>query len=313
MKYPFDIYAAKNKKSTLSIEAHFVRETEESPMKVFQEPFSRYRFNLIEGGKAIFANVPVDEVEGAIQRTKALYYMSTTPTVAEPTGSSSPAYTVRFFAGNLKGKTPVDVLAENGYEKGKEILNKQYAWLKENLAKFPANQKQMNAIKEAAKLTPEDIEKAVSSSPESTGAIVPILTEDVRPLRRNKREDGKCLCYGLSVTYEQGKNYPVSVTIENYYAPVRENENGTLNAVPSQKDPATFNKFSMSLSLDEWMKAVKAIELSRDAFYIANFTKALNLAEEGDKKNRQEAAEAVNSGKVAMMPETPEAPATKAS
>ena len=202
----------------------------------------------------------------------------------------SPAYTTRFFAGTYKGKTPVEVLLELGQEKGKAALNKQYAWLKENLEKFPANQKQMDAIKDAATLKPEDIEKAAKTTSTTTGALIPILVEDVRPLRRNKREDGKCLCYGLNVTFEAGKNYPVCVTIENYFAPVRENENGTLNAVPSQKDPASYKKFSMSLTLDDWAQAVKMIELSRDSFYISNFNKALNLADEGDRKNRAEAA-----------------------
>lgn len=286
MKYPFDIYTAlksvKGRKETFSIEAHFVRETEESPMKVFQEPFSRYKFVLIENGTAISANLPVDKIEGMIQKTKSLFLIR--PAAVSQDTPGTPAYTLRFFSGTLKGKTPVEVLAEN-YDTGKDLLKKQYTWLKENLEKYPKNKEFMDAIQESAKISREDIAK-VSGTPQASAPMT-IVSEPVRPLVRNKREDGKCLCYSLSVTYEQGKDYPVTVTIENYYAPVNVKETGQMNALTGQMDKESFKKFSYTLSLDEWAQAASIMELSRNSFYISNFGKAMNLAEAEDRKNRE--------------------------
>ena len=43
----------------------------------------------------------------------------------------SPAYTVRFTNGTMKGKTPAQVLAEDPGN-GSDALNRQYKWLQSN-------------------------------------------------------------------------------------------------------------------------------------------------------------------------------------
>ncbi len=120
MKYPTDIYKAQNKKSTFTVSAHFTREDEESPMKIFKEPFSRFKLTLIEDGSFATANLPVQKVEPVLQKSKALYGLSlSVAATAQPAGDSI-AYTYRFASGRLKGKTPAEILQGEGYEQGKK-------------------------------------------------------------------------------------------------------------------------------------------------------------------------------------------------
>ena len=52
-------------------------------------------------------------------------------------------------SGNLKGKTPIEVLLSDPGN-GKKSLNDQYIWLKSNLEKYPKNRELMEAIEDAA-------------------------------------------------------------------------------------------------------------------------------------------------------------------
>lgn len=288
MKYPNDIFKAQNKKSTFSISAHFSKEDGEAPMRVFKEPFSRFKLTLIEnGGSSASANLPVQKVEPVLQKSKALYNVSLSAATVQSTENDSVAFTYRFATGRLKGKSPAEVLREEGYEQGKSTLNTQYKWLKDNLEKYPGNQKGLDAIKAAASLSAEDL-----GSEKPAAAPVTILKEEVRPLVRNKREDGMCFCYGINIVYTPGKDYGVSICIENYYAPVVVREDGTMNVHSSQMDKTSLKRYVMNISLDNWIEAVSMMELSRNAFYFSNFNSAYKTANEEERKNRQAATQA---------------------
>ena len=53
MKYANEIFTSIDKTTTFAVEARFKRETADKPLMVFSEK-SRFRFILIEGGKAIY-------------------------------------------------------------------------------------------------------------------------------------------------------------------------------------------------------------------------------------------------------------------
>ena len=59
MEYPFDIVSYVRTK-TFSVEARFSRNTEEHPLKVFDDTFSRFVFTIIADGKAVTSNIPID-------------------------------------------------------------------------------------------------------------------------------------------------------------------------------------------------------------------------------------------------------------
>lgn len=275
MKYPFDIVSIVRNK-TLSIEARFSREEEESPLKIFNH-FSRYTFAVIANGKAAKCNVPInflEEMKAITDICKKEYYKkSETDNI-----HTTPAYTKRFATGSLKGKTTVEVLIEN--ENGKELLNEQYKWLKSNLEKFPRNKELMDAIIEASKIDACNLKNKASA-----GSSYTILDIGCRPLIRKKRPDGKCFCYEIKVLFDSTRNYPVSIMIKNYYAPVVKTDKGLFNVILKDKDKTSeiSNEFSMTMS--EWLNAVDMMELSKNAFYMINFNKGLALAEKSEKEN----------------------------
>ncbi len=284
MKYPYDIVSYVRNK-TFSIEAHMQQEKDESPLKVFGQ-FSRFVFAVISDGKAATCNIHTDEV-AALQRITDYAYNKQLEAKAAPAAEEtnvSPAFTKRFMTGTLKGKTPVEVLAEYG-DKGKEMLNNQYKFLKENLAKFPKNQELIDAIIEAGKVDPSEIEKAQAG----TNAPLTVLEIGCRPLVRKTREDGKSFCYECKVTWDFTKNYPVSIQIKNYYAPVRKNENGMLNVMLREKDTKTEISNEFSMTAKEWINAVDSMKRIMDSFYLLNLKSALNMAERAGIENRQAA------------------------
>jgi hypothetical protein len=171
------------------VEAHFDTDIGESPLKIFKDPFSRYTFVIIENRDAVTCNVHLEDLEAMRLNANYAYekYMdSKSITMSMTDGGASPAFTVQFTMGDLKGKTPAQVLSENGYEAGKEILNKQYAFLKKNVEKYKANQKVLDAIKDAAKLNPDELKKEKISARSS---VITLYDLPVRPLIRRQRED----------------------------------------------------------------------------------------------------------------------------
>ncbi len=282
MQYPYDIYSAVRRKSTFSIEGHFFKKEDESPMKIFDDTFSRYVMTIIQEGTAAYFNLHVDDLPGIRAKTDIATKLQYTPSNNVSGGHTSPAFTKRFAGGNLKGKTPIDVLLEDP-DKGKDVLNSQYKWLKENLEKYPKNQEMMDAIMDATK---QDLS---SLSKEDTPAAAPITLLEIgcRPLQRKKRDDGKCLCYEGKVVWDPSRDYNVSIEAKNYYAPVNKREDGTLNVDLSNKDRSTEKVHRFNMSGEEWLAALYTMEQTRDEFRIISFNKAYQLAEAEGKRNRE--------------------------
>ena len=290
MKYPYEIASSiaqvKGESRTLSVEAHFTRRTDDKPMQIFDDNFSRFKMTVVADGKGAYCNIPIDELAGITKKTdfamnKHLENMYSSVS----SENSSPAFTERFAAGNLKGKSPADVLRENG-EKGKEILNKQYSYLKENLAKYPRNQVLMDAIIAASKLNLEELKE---SAPAASCKPISIINIGCRPLIRKKREDGKCFCYEAYVMWDTTKNYPVNIRLVNYYAPVQTRENGSLNVQLSEKDEKSEIKHEFNMTAEDWLHIVDEMQIKRSGFEYIYLKGAIDLAEKADAENREEA------------------------
>ncbi len=289
MKYPFDIVSYVRDK-TFSVEARFEKTKDESPLKVFDDTFSRYVFTVIAGGRAATCNMHLDELARIKAMTGILYnkYLEGSFTPVQNTATARPALSKTFHSGNLKGKTPAQVLCERGAE-GKKLLNEQYQWLSERLAQYPRNKELMDAIVDASKMSDEELKSAMGSTSQVAGAVK-ILEIGCRPLIRKKREDGKCFVYEASVTFDASRNYPVCVKILNYYAPVERRENGTVNVIVSGKDRSTeiVNEFNMTAL--EWVNAVEMMDMSKTAFYNMAFPDAYTAAVNAEVASRQESA-----------------------
>lgn len=293
MVYPYDIVTFKRQK-TLSIESHLVAALDESPMKIVDETFSRFVINIINkeapaGHKACFFNLHPEELPKIQAITQKAFnsQMEKSYCTAPSPALNRPAFTVRFKFGNLKGKTAAEILA-NDYEKGKVVLKEQYKFLKEGLAKYPNNQVEMDAISDSATLTAEDLELVRSGTCSDSGDVYQIFSLAARPLTRKTNEAGLSFCYEGSILWDTSRNYPVSVSIKNYYAPVVKKENGMLNVQVSQKDVSSEVSEVFNLTDSEWLFAVNEMDQTLKNFKSALFSKAYNLAEEAGRINRQQ-------------------------
>ena len=209
--------------------------------------------------------------------------------------SESLATTERFRMGNLKGKTPVDVLLEYG-DKGKEMLNNQYEFLKEKTKELEAegknalvagNKKMMQAIIEASKLDLSSTEKK-----SQRGFSAELMRITARPLIREKREDGKCFCYEATVTLTSTDDYPVNVQIKNFYAPVKQMDGGLLNIMFKETDQKSVVNNEMKLSVDQWLAVVKKMVRDRNEYETISYGQALKTANTLDRAAREAARRA---------------------
>lgn len=263
MKYPLDIVSLGRRTKMFSVSASFSTEKEESPLKIFSK-VSRLRLCVIENGKATTANMKIDQLPGIRARSEYAFikYMDKqfgTPVAGtvEGVNTNRPAFNIHFMAGTLKGKTPADVLRENGMEKGKGILNGQYKWLKENLEKYPANQKIMDAIVDASKLAPDDLGVAEQSAPSQPITILPVIP---KPIMSKKNASGMHQINELSIIWDNSRDMPVILQISNYWAPVVKRDDGTLNVQLSAKDKSTEQKSSFAMTVDEWFDVLREME-----------------------------------------------------
>lgn len=281
MYYPYDIVSFVRKK-TFSIEAHFEQRKDESPMKVFDDTFSRFTATILGDGSNAYFNIPIESLPGMRARTDIVVHEQYRPKapVAKPSISgidmNSIAFTRKFVAGTLKGKSPAEVRIEDPNEK--EVLTNQYKWLKSNLEKYPKNKELMDAIMEAAKMDLSALKNAGAAS--ASSFIIDILDIGCRPLTRKQREDGKCFVYEGKVTWDTSMNYNVTVTIKNYYAEVIKNQNGTLNVNLSSKDASSEVVKEFKMSADEWLYALHEMEDARNCFKVCHFNEGHRLAEE---------------------------------
>jgi len=329
-----------------------------SPLKVYSD-FSRYVLSLINSGKAVKANIPVEEIAEIMERSRIAQSMDLsapfaaanrkpqeqkreilTPAdsvVFEEFGSrtasevllndadgesklnalfktldrekdakkveaildaakrkkagtlkSSPvdtgaAYSIRIANGNLKGKTPAEVAKEEG---GREKLIKQKEWLAKNLSQYPDNQKQINAIEAALSLLESGgIEAADAPVAGTNGATISLYEALYRPLVRKTNENGKCFVYEIRIGWNIGNQYPVSVSITNYYAPVKKDAKGLFNVVAKEAEGKM--KAEMLLSSKEWNNTLRAITANMTQFEVFHARDCINDAIDAEKRNRE--------------------------
>jgi hypothetical protein len=285
-KYPYDIVSIVRKK-TFSVEAHLIPDFETSPLKVFDDTFSRFVFTILDREseqKVAYMNIHIDELPRIKAVTDIAFASSfQREALPPPEFPDAPLVTsVRFRMGKVKGKTPYEILSEN-YENGSQLLNNQYTFLAKGVDDYPDNRQEMEAILQASKLDPSVFKKKDQETGKSTSPFV-LFEQTARPLTRKTDESGRSFCYEGKVTWIPGQNYPVEAQISNYYAPVVKKENGLLNVQVSKKTMETRKSFVLTDS--EWLAAVEAMKRAVDAFYISCFARAYQTSEESARARR---------------------------
>ena len=207
--------------------------------------YSRYSLCLInEEKRPATANITVREMKNIKKDETKL----------------SAAYTVKISSGTLKGRTPAQVLLEDG-ETGKGFLSRQYDWLGKNLNKYKNNQIQMDAIAEAINLYNSG--RLNQDAVDSTNYGSVILYEAKSRVNIHKqRADGMCPVRDVMIRWDFGAANPVTVFIRNYYAPFRRNEQGLTIACPNERDESTLVTNTMNFTDEEWMCIIDNIRIS---------------------------------------------------
>ena len=295
-KYALNVAAILRQQKTLAVTSNLQlakADNDEMPLSVYSTPLSRYTFAIIDKtqGDTICptANVPVNMIPDIIKRSdyafaKQLDAELNADGEAEGQSGTSPAYTVRFRTGQLKGMTPAEVLSQQG-EGGIATLNGQYTFLKSNLAQYPGNKVLMDAIMDAANLMKTGKLQTVQTK--ATKKLT-ILREIPKPLIRKKRPDGMCPVYMISIAWTIGEKYPVEVTIVNMYAPVKESANGTLQPQLGAYDKASYKKSVFSLAAEEWNSMIAAIDRNMRQFETMTSRAVFDDALNADRANRAE-------------------------
>lgn len=292
-EYPFEIGAIKRDK-VLGVSAVFSVEKAEgekaedpggTPLAIYNK-FSRIILAGIDKG-SVSANINISSLEGIFKATDFAYekHMNCLYGSERFDGASTPAYTVKIASGLLKGKTPAQILSEDP-QKGVEALKKQYDWLKENLAKYPNNKEQMNAIAEAINLLKGG---KLTAATRVSSPTIKIYDSGPRPNTWKKRDDGMCMTHMTQINFEPGEEYPVTIAISNFYAPFVKQENGRLNALISKRDEKSVQVFNLRASAEEWLDITRRIKAAMNQFEMYNAKKCIEDAKNADISNRKKA------------------------
>lgn len=306
-KYPKEAWSVvRNQTIAITPELSLAMAAEGNPPAKIYNGFSRFCFAVINDAKTpATANIAVEEYENIrvgshiAQQIDIQSRFSPLPVKAPDTSGNSAvdearrlASSVRIAMGRLKGKTPLEVLSDNP-EQGESDLLTQRDFLNKNLERYPANKEQVNAIEAALKL--KKAGKLVDASPVQTpaaGRKIELYKAEYRPLLRKARADGMCPVYHIEISWTVGADYPVTVKITNYYAPVTKNEQGLVNVHASRMDKTTKIDNAMQLSASEWNNALRAMRASMLQFEVLHAKFCVTDAADAEKRNKEAAAKA---------------------
>lgn len=255
------------------------------PLLFHHNTFSRFSFVLInEEKKAATANINVKEIPGIFRRVRNLELKEILSSGKEKGKTAkSPAYTTVITNGKLKGKTPAALLMEDA-QKNRGMLVSQKNWLESNLAKYPRNKVQIEAIEDA--LTLLDTGKLAAEDADAGYHTETVYSSGMRPLIRRKRPDGKSFVYEIVIRWNGGADKPVEIEIRNYYAPVIQKENGLLNVMTKDRTDETRNV--ISLTLDQWSWVEHMLETNIRTFENLLASGCYKRALEAEKQSREE-------------------------
>ena len=281
------------RQQTFSVTPRFVlakSEDGEDPAKVHNSNFSRVDLTIIDKDKKfVNSTIKFVSIPGIMAASQYAYtkHMDAIYAPQKTTGGQS-AFQMKFFSGALKGQT----IAQVALEQGEDVLKKQYDWLKQNLEKFPKNKQLMDAINETVKALREGKLSAGDATPASASCITIYDSMKGNPHKPLKEGSNLFFVHDLKVKYYLGDNYPVHVTIKNYYAPLNKEENGQQKIDFNGRDVSTEIEATFKLTADEWTYVLYQIKASEDRFERVNqdtIEKDIKKAVEQNRKAAQTA------------------------
>ncbi|WP_022754731.1 hypothetical protein [Butyrivibrio fibrisolvens] len=198
--------------------------------------FSRFVFTIIEGNrekgcKTVLANLPTSEIETIKQKMNLCKWKIMENIFDGTKPTDNVAYTYVFSTGRFKGKTAAEIINEDD---GENRLIQQKNYLKDNLAKYPNNQKGIDAIDAALTLKKNggvDTKMIKNNTIIVHQGVSKYLAKKTikNPNYKNPSTDKGELTfiYSIQIECSPSANSPFDVKIMNCYAPVYEKEDGS--------------------------------------------------------------------------------------
>lgn len=254
------------------------------PLNIYHDNFARFKICIINSEKkSAFTTIRVDELPAVFAKSKAVLncvIMNQLNSAGKKEEQTAKAYTQRFSAGYLKGKTPAQVLLED--TNGLDTLRSQYEFLKKNVERYPKNRELMTAIQEAVQLFKEnrlDMKKA-DSTPASS---VELYNSGFRYNIRKQNSQGLYRIREMKIVWYLDKDYPVSVEIRNYDAPIEKKPDGTVNVKAKERKNMNLNVFNMTI--EEWEYVKYMIQTNMRLFENSVGNRMISIANAAEKKN----------------------------
>lgn len=180
------------------------------------------------------------------------------PTLTPPSTTLPLPYTVQIPAGAYKGKTPAEVLKEEG-ESAVEKLQKNAEYylgkLKEHTS--AALQDLLEALYGAIALYKigrlGTLTTPTSETPQFSGREV--LLEAKYRSTKEKNDQGQNRFYDYSITYDGSRRYPVTVRIVNYWATLVRRSDGT-QSPGNDKNGEIDVRYNLTLA-EAWKMSLK--------------------------------------------------------
>ena len=303
--YPWQInsviHKTKAATKTLGIDAMLFSPKEEDEVRTpaapleMHEGYSRFKGTLIvktSGSPDVYQfNIPATAVPFIHKKTAIAIensvnrQMNKQPAsaVASSFGSdkSSIAYTVMIRSGKLSGKSPAQAILDGNLE----LLKNQKDFLEKNLAKYPANKEQIDAIDEAMKLNSEgklgEATAAAVELPASEIVIYESAPKNVKPLD----SEGRYTIYQIKVTYNPNMQLPFIVSVMNCFAPVDKTKGNEIVLAQAVK----IRKNDIRLSEEEWYTMIDTMKATKIMFENKTYPEQLKLAEKISRENYEAA------------------------
>lgn len=286
IKYPYQVGSIKRPEKVLGLDAKLSAERCDDPQRngaplELHAGYSRFVLTIVDKAQNCqpTANIPAKDLPAVLQKSKiALYKLANKEQKAPPAAAANQglAFSERLSFGKFKGKTPAEVLAID--VKNEEQLLYVASILSQNVGKYPANKKVIDAINEAISLAKEG-KLGASSVPISTEPYK--IYESGYKFKTIMNAKGYNLIYSLNVTFDESMRYPITVEVQNCFAPVETVAGGQKNIQMQKAEDV--KKASMVLSADEWFELVSSANAIKCNFEAMIFRHQLKIAEVANK------------------------------
>lgn len=251
-----------------------------APLELHEGNLSRYVLTLLDTSTGatipLIANIPARDVSIISKKTDIAMFMKESYAPEGDTNVSL-CYTEEIKFGRCKGKTPASALYEDPGIRSD--LEKTKKLLMDNVAKYPSNQRQIDAIEEAILLL--DTGELNAEPPKANKNKMEIYDRKFKPTRR-KNAKGYFLCYNVNITCHFDMDYAWTVTVENYYAP---NVDGKID----HKQAENRKKGIIRIKDDEWAVCVCQFEDIKHMFETVWFKDLYKRAIELNQQQIEEA------------------------